>query len=68
VPYAEKLPTPKEVIDLNARFATRLVSTNKSVALSAAKAAAPLTDQLQNRPAPAKKAPAKKTAAKKTAA
>lgn len=52
VPYADSLPTPKEVIDLNAKFATKVVSTNKSVALAAAKAASPLTDQLLDRPAP----------------
>lgn len=55
LPYAERLPTPKELIDNQARFATKLVSTNKAVALSAAKAAAPLTDKLLDRhPAPRK--------------
>lgn len=49
LPFAEQLPTPKELIDNQARFATKLVSTNKSVALSVAKAAQPLTDQLLDR-------------------
>ena len=49
LPYAEKLPTPVELIDNQARFATKVVSTTKSVAVSAAKAAAPLTDQLFDR-------------------
>lgn len=54
VPFvAELVPTPKEIIDNQASFATKLVSTNKSVALSAARAAAPLTDQLLDRKAPA---------------
>jgi hypothetical protein len=60
LPYAEKLPTPVELIDHQAKFASKLVSTNKSVALSAAKAAAPLTDKLLDRPAvrPVRKAKA----------
>jgi chemotaxis signal transduction protein len=49
VPFAEQIPTPKELIDNQAKFAAKLVSTNKSVALAAAKAAAPLTDQLLDR-------------------
>lgn len=49
LPFAEQLPTPKELIDNQAKFATKLVSTSKSVALAAAKAAAPLTDQLLDR-------------------
>ncbi len=49
VPFAEQIPTPKELIDNQAKFATKLVSTNKSVALAAAKAAQPLTDQLLDR-------------------
>ena len=59
VPYAEMIPTPKELIDSQTRFATKLVSTNKTVALSAAKAAAPLTDKLLDRKPPVKKAAAK---------
>jgi len=59
VPYAEMIPTPKEVIDSQARFATKLVTTNKTVALSAAKAAAPLTDKLLDRKPPVKKVAAK---------
>ena len=51
LPFAEQLPTPKELIDNQAKFATKLVSTNKSVALSVARAAAPLTDQLLDRSA-----------------
>jgi hypothetical protein len=49
VPFAEQIPTPKELIDNQAKFAAKLVSTNKSVALAAAEAAAPLTDQLLDR-------------------
>jgi hypothetical protein len=49
VPFAEQLPTPKDIIDNQAKFATKLVSTNKSVALAVAKAAQPLTDQLLDR-------------------
>lgn len=51
VPFAEQIPTPKELIDNQAKFASKLVTTNKSVALAAAKAAAPLTDQLLDRTA-----------------
>lgn len=60
VPFAEQLPTPKELIDNQAKFASRLVTTNKSVALAVAKAAAPLTDQLLDRRSPVRAA---KTAA-----
>ena len=63
VPMADEIPTPKEVIDNQAKFASKLVSTNKSVALGAARAAAPLTDSLLDRRAPAKKAAAKATKA-----
>ncbi len=56
VPFAEQLPTPKELIDNQAKFATKLVSTNKSVAIAAAKAAQPLTDQLLDRTAPVRSA------------
>ncbi len=54
LPFAEKLPTPKELIDNQAKFASKLVTTNKAVALSVARAAAPLTDQLLDRTAPAR--------------
>jgi hypothetical protein len=49
LPFAAKLPTPGEVIDNQAKFATKVVSTSKTVANAAAKAAAPLTDQLLDR-------------------
>ncbi len=49
LPFADKLPTPKELIDNQARFASKLVTANKSVALGVAKAAQPLTDQLLDR-------------------
>ncbi len=65
LPYAEKLPTPLELIDNQAKFAAKVVSTSKSVAVGAAKAAAPLTDKLLDRPAPVK-ATARKAAAKVT--
>jgi hypothetical protein len=51
VPFADKLPTPKELINNQAKFASKLVTTNKSVALSVAAAAQPLTDQLLDRKA-----------------
>jgi hypothetical protein len=49
VPFADRIPTPKELIDNQAKFASKLVTTNKSVALSIAAAAQPLTDQLLDR-------------------
>lgn len=49
LPFAEQIPTPKDVIDNQAKFASKLVTTNKTVALAAAKAAQPLTDQLLDR-------------------
>ena len=52
LPFAEKLPTPLELIDNQAKFASKVVTTSKSVAVSAAKAASPLTDQLFDRTAP----------------
>jgi len=51
VPFADKLPTPKELINNQAKFASKLVTTNKTVALSVAAAAQPLTDQLLDRKA-----------------
>lgn len=73
VPWAEQIPTPKEVIDNQSKFASKLVTTNKGVALGVARAAAPMTDPLLDRRSTAKKAatkatPAKKTASKKPAA
>lgn len=67
LPFAEKLPTPKELINNQAKFATKLVSTNKAVALDLAGATAPLTDPLLGRKVAAKPA-AKKAAPKKAAA
>lgn len=55
LPYAEVLPTPLELIDNQAKFASKVVSTSKSVAVAAAKAATPLTDQLLDREPVAKK-------------
>jgi len=52
LPYAEKLPTPVELIENQAKFATKVVNATKSVAVAAAKSAAPLTDQLLDRTAP----------------
>ena len=49
LPFAEQIPTPKDIIDNQAKFASKLVTTNKTVALAAAKAAQPLTDQLLDR-------------------
>jgi hypothetical protein len=49
LPYAELLPTPLELIDNQAKFASKVVSTSKAVASGAAKAATPLTDQLFDR-------------------
>ena len=49
VPYGEAIPTPKEIIDNQAKFASKLVTTNKGVALGAARAAAPVTDTLLDR-------------------
>ena len=49
LPYAELIPTPLEVIDNQAKFASKVVTTSKSVAVSAAKAATPLTDKLLDR-------------------
>ncbi len=52
LPYAEVIPTPLELIDNQAKFATKVVNATKSVAVAAAKAATPLTDQLLDRSAP----------------
>lgn len=67
VPFGSEIPTPKEIIDNQAKFASKVVSTNKAVALSAARAASPLTDSLLDRK-PVRKAAASKTAASKSAA
>lgn len=62
LPFADQIPTPKELINNQAKFASKLVSTNKAVALELAGATAPLTDPLLGRKVAAKKAPAKKAA------
>ncbi len=49
VPFAGVFPTPLEVIDNQTKFATKVVNTTKSIAVAAAKAAAPVTDQLLDR-------------------
>lgn len=49
LPFAEVFPTPLEVIDNQAKFATKVVNTSKAIAVAAAKAAAPVTDQLLDR-------------------
>lgn len=66
LPFADRIPTPKELINNQAKFATKLVSTNKAIALDLAGATAPLTDPLLGRKT-AKK-PAAKTSAAKTPA
>ncbi|MEI2639191.1 MAG: hypothetical protein V9F03_09380 [Microthrixaceae bacterium] len=58
VPFADQIPTPKEIINNQAKFASKLVTTNKTVALSVAGAAAPLTDPLLGRKVAASKAKA----------
>lgn len=63
LPFADQIPTPKEVINNQAKFATKLVSTNKAVALEFAGAAAPLTDPLLGRKTTKKAAPTAKKAA-----
>lgn len=62
VPYADQIPTPKELIDNQYKFAKSIIDTNKDIALSVAKAAAPLTDAVLDRKPVAKKVAAKKTA------
>lgn len=68
IPFGSEIPTPKEIIDNQAKFATQVIATNKSVALSAARAAAPLTDPLLDRKQPVRKAAAAKSTAAKSAA
>ncbi len=68
IPFGSEIPTPKEIIDNQAKFATKVVNTNKSVALSAARAAAPLTDSLLDRKPAGKAATSKSNTASKSAA
>lgn len=63
VPYAEQIPTPKEVIDNQYKFAKSIIDTNKDIALSVAKAAAPITDKVLDRKPVARKAAAAKKSA-----
>lgn len=65
-PFAEQIPTPKEVIDNQYKFAKKVIDTNKDVALAVAKAAAPVTDKVLDRKAAAPKATAKKAPARKS--
>ena len=66
VTSANEIPTPKEIIDNQAKFASKVVSTNKTVALSVARAAAPITDQLLDRK-PVRKTTAAKSTSKAAA-
>ena len=68
MPYADQIPTPKELIDNQYKFAKSLIDTNKDIALSVAKAAAPLTDAVLDRKPVAKKVAAKPKAEKSPAA
>lgn len=68
IPFGTEIPTPKEIIDNQAKFATKVIATNKTVALSAARAAAPLTDSLLDRKQPVRKTAAAKPAAAKPVA
>jgi hypothetical protein len=67
IPFGSEIPTPKEIIDNQAKFVSKVVTTNKTVALSAARAASPLTDSLLDRK-PVRKATATKSTASKSAA
>ena len=63
LPFAEQIPTPKEIIDNQYKFAKSIIDTNKDIALTVAKAAAPLTDKVLDRKAPVvRRATAKKSA------
>ncbi len=62
VPFAGQIPTPKEIIDNQYKFTKSMLDTQKAIALSVAKAAAPLTDQVLDRRSPARKTAAKASA------
>ena len=62
LPFAEQIPTPKEIINNQYKFAKSILDTQKDVALSVAKAASPLTDQVLDRKAAVKKPTVRKTA------
>lgn len=75
LPFADLLPTPQELVNSQYRFVKQIIDTQKDVALSVAKAVAPLTNQLLDRKVVVKplvstpKAPvARKTSARKTTA
>ncbi|MEZ5321140.1 MAG: hypothetical protein R2698_03475 [Microthrixaceae bacterium] len=55
VPYAEQIPTPKELIDNQYKFAKSIIDANKEIALAVAKAAAPITDKVLDRKVAARK-------------
>lgn len=61
LPYADQIPTPVELINNQYKFAKSFIDTNKDIALSVAKAAAPVTDQVLDR----KKATPRKASTKK---
>lgn len=67
IPFAEQIPTPKEVIDNQYKFAKSVIDVNKDIALSLAKAAAPITDKVLDRHTPAARKGTTATAAKKSA-
>jgi hypothetical protein len=62
VPFAEQIPTPKELIDNQYKFSKQLLDTQKALALAVAKAAAPLTDQVLDRRTAARRSTTKASA------
>lgn len=64
VPYADRLPTPEELIKAEYSFVGNLLDTTKDISLAVASATAPVTNRLLDRkPSPAK---ARSTKAKAT--
>ena len=73
MPFADQIPTPKEIIDNQYKFTKQFIDAQKALALSVAKAAAPVTDQVLDRSTPTRKtassaASKAKSTATKTAA
>ena len=55
LPFGEKIPTPVELVNNQYKFAKSIIDTNKDIALSVAKAAAPITDKVLDRKPVARK-------------
>lgn len=62
LPFANQVPQPREIVEINYTFLRRLLDTQKAYALGMLKALSPITDQVLPEPKKAPRATVKKSA------